>query len=209
MSSDGSNQHQITHLGGSATFPNYSPNGSRLAFGGYAHGGSKNDIYIVKADGTHLVRLTKASGDNDQPKWSPDGKYIAFLSTRTGVAQVWRMNADGSNQTQLTTNHRQHSGLDWSPDGSMITYDEGEPGNPTAIWKMRQDGTVKVVLTHSSTRDFAPAWSPDGRKIVFIRLFGASKTATQSIYVMNADGSHQRALHPGGKQLVPSWQPVR
>jgi Tol biopolymer transport system component len=87
-------------------------------------------------------------------------------------------------------------------------YDDGNPGGATAIWVMNRDGTVKRRLTHGATRDINPAWSPDGRNIAFIRVSGTAQNAPQSIYVMDGTGKHVHPLHPGGKQLVPAWQPV-
>jgi Tol biopolymer transport system component len=52
--------------------------------------------------------------------------------------------------------------------------------------------------------DFGAAWSPDGRQIAFVRDWGA---LGRSVFVMNADGSDQHPVNPGGTQLVPAWQP--
>jgi len=47
--------------------------------------------------------------------------------------------------------------------------------------------------------------SPDGKRIAYRVMGGVSR-----IWVMDADGSGKHRLGgPTGKQLVPSWQPVR
>ena len=74
---------------------------------------------------------------------------------------------------------------------------------------MNADGAGKHRLTHTSNRDFGATWSPDGKKIAFVRVFGFSQRAEQDVFVMDADGTHQHALHKGGKQLLPSWQPLQ
>ena len=49
-----------------------------------------------------------------------------------------------------------------------------------------------------------PSWSPDGKKIAFIRNFRDNR----DLYVMNADGSHQRALtHDAAREASPDWSP--
>lgn len=49
-----------------------------------------------------------------------------------------------------------------------------------------------------------PSWSPDGKKIAFIRNFRDNS----DLYVMNADGSHQRALtHDAAREANPDWSP--
>ena len=65
------------------------------------------------------------------------------------------------------------------------------PGSPSShdihVLDPRSGGELQ--LTHSGTAS-RPAWSPDGRKIAFLEGGGASF----SLYVMNADGTNQRAL---------------
>ena len=42
-------------------------------------------------------------GNKDRfPAWSPNGKWIAFVSERTGSANIYRMDANGENVKQLT-----------------------------------------------------------------------------------------------------------
>ena len=57
------------------------------------------------------VALTDGKSRDDQPAWSPDGRYIAFVSERTGDAEIFLMRADGSGQTRLT----RAPGADWLP----------------------------------------------------------------------------------------------
>ena len=155
--------------------------------------------------------MTSGRGNDAQPVWSPDGKRIAFVSDRTGVAHVYVIRADGTRHQQLTRTRVAHYGVDWCPDGRKLVYDEGNPGEATSIWVMQADGSSKRRLTRAPgvIRDFGPVWSPDSRQIAFVRLFGHTRDARQSIYLMDADGCGQRALSAGGKQLVPAWQPLK
>ena len=209
VNADGSRERRITRLNGDAMFPDYSPDGSRIAFSGHARGRAKMDVYVINANGRRLVRLTKGTGNDERPVWSPGGRKIAFVSDRSGVAQVYVMRADGTRQRRLTTVRKTHYGVDWSPDGRRLVYDEGNPGEATSIWMMNADGSGKRQLTPTTgvIRDFGPAWSPDGKQIVFTRVFGTSREARQSIFVMDANGKRQHALTPGGKQVMPAWQP--
>jgi Tol biopolymer transport system component len=208
MRADGTAAHQLTHMRGNAEFPDFAPGGLRVAFDGLTAGSAKDDIYVIGTDGKGLTRLTHGQGNNDRPVFSPDGRRIAFVSDRTGVQQVWVMNVDGTRQHQLTTKTLAHYAVDWSPDGKRIVFDEGGPGQPTAIVVAKADGTDQTKITHGATRDFGAVWSPDGRQIAFVRVFGFSSNAEQDVYVMNANGTGQHALHRGAKQLVPAWQPL-
>jgi Tol biopolymer transport system component len=70
----------------------------------------------------------------------------------------------------------------------------GAPG----IVSIGVDGTGRRNLTHHA--DAGPVVSPDGRQVAFTRL-NAGQT---DVYVMNADGSHQRFAALG---LHPRWSP--
>ncbi len=53
------------------------------------------------------------------------------------------------------------------------------------------DGSHLRVLTHDTVSETDPVWSPDGREIAFLR---PTRHGSDQIWVMNADGSGQRAL---------------
>lgn len=53
------------------------------------------------------------------------------------------------------------------------------------------DGSNLRVLTHDKVTEFDPVWSPNAEQIAFIRP--TAHTSSQ-IWVMNADGTHQRSL---------------
>jgi Tol biopolymer transport system component len=89
---DGSRLRRVFggRLGGPAPRPDWSPDGSRIAFSPGRH------IFTIRADGRGRRRLTApASGRtwNIAPTWSPDGKYIAFI--RDDDLYVMRSNGRG------------------------------------------------------------------------------------------------------------------
>jgi TolB protein len=218
MGKTGANQRQVTHLGGFAIFPDWSPDGARIAFSGGEGTDPNDEIYTVDAaSGGGLAALTSCAGFgpgcfNDYPAYSPDGTTIAFIHADDRDTdgnpineQVWVMNADGSARIQLTFDAAGHDEVpDWSPDGTRIAYEDGDLGNGR-IFVMHADGSGQEQLTFGPGDDFGPVWSPDGARIAFVRDFG---TFDRPVMVMDANGSNQHAVHPGGRQLVPAWQPL-
>jgi Tol biopolymer transport system component len=208
MNQDGTDKQQVTHMSATAIFPDFSPDGSKIVFCAGASTFAR-DIYVVNSDGSDLTRLTSGVGNNVYPAFSPNGRKIVFTSNRTGTSQVWLMNADGSNQRQLTFDSQPKDQVpDWSPNGSKIAYladthGIADMGNSWGdIWVMNANGSHQHQITHDAT-DYGTAWSPDGSRIATLDF------PTRTIYTLNArDGSDRQAVHPGGLQFVPGWQPL-
>jgi len=208
MKANGKDQHQVTHTGGFMTFPNYSPDGTRIAFSGNLPGDEKQAVFVTGTDGSGMVRLTDDLSNNSLPAWSPDGTKIAFVSNRTGLPQVWLMNADGTHPSQLTTDPFPKAQLpDWSPDGKKIAFASVDATGGPDVFVMNADGSGRAQLTSHEGVNFAPRWSPDGTRIAFVTSRGLPPAA-RTVFIMNADGSGQHAVHPGGQELAPSWQPL-
>lgn len=204
MRANGKQQQAVTALGGRVLWPDFSPDGTRIAFNGTVPGVTTNDdVFIINVNGTGLVRLTTDPGRDRFPVWSPDGSKIAFLSNRTGFHQVWVMDANGTDQVALTTDPANKDQLpDWSPGGDRIAYQSMATGGGD-IYVMDADGTDQTRLTTDPGFELGTAWSPDGEQIAF------SNVTDGLVYVMDADGSGVTALLPEGQtpQRVPAWQP--
>jgi len=87
MNADGTDQHQITHLGGANFAPYFTPDGTRIIFSSnYKNPHSGNfDLYIVKVDGSGLEQITTDPGFDGFPQFSPDGRYLAWASSRNAA----------------------------------------------------------------------------------------------------------------------------
>ncbi|MES2305291.1 MAG: hypothetical protein V4558_07275 [Gemmatimonadota bacterium] len=83
---DGSNPHQVTHLGGANFAPFFHPDGKRIIFASnYENPRGRNfDLFIVRTDGTGLEKVTTSGEFDGFPMFSPDGKRLVFASNRHG-----------------------------------------------------------------------------------------------------------------------------
>lgn len=84
--------------------PDWSPDGSRIAFASNRNG--KDEIFVIDVNGSNLINLTPNSqAHHFSPIWSPSGQYIAFL-TQLRTPDVRQenlivMKADGSEQVVI------------------------------------------------------------------------------------------------------------
>ncbi len=111
MRADGSDIRRITFEGSYNTSPNWSPTGDRIAF---ACRRGKNQICIVKPDGSALIQLTE-SGNNEDPSFSPDGRHITFSSDRDGTKGIYIMRANGEAQKKISPQGLRSNAPGWSP----------------------------------------------------------------------------------------------
>jgi TolB protein len=84
MNADGSDQRQITSLGGANFAPYFTPDGRRIIFSSnYRNPRSRNfDLYLVNLDGTDLEQVTTHEEFDGFPMFSPDGKQLVWASNR-------------------------------------------------------------------------------------------------------------------------------
>jgi uncharacterized protein (DUF885 family)/Tol biopolymer transport system component len=157
MNADGSDQYLLTDFGGSNSDPDWSPDGSRIAF--QSTRDENFEVYLINPDGSGLVNLTEHPASDHSPAWSPDGSRIAFVSDRDGNEEIYIMAADGSNPTRLTYKWGYDKGPSWSPDGRFIVY-YATYGINAEIYVMRADGSARIKLTNHGNFDGFPDWQP-------------------------------------------------
>lgn len=85
MNADGSNQHQITNLGGANFAPFFTPGDRRIIFSSnYKNPRSRNfELYLVNDDGTNLEPVTNHPEFDGFPMFSPDGSKLVWASGRS------------------------------------------------------------------------------------------------------------------------------
>ena len=85
MNSDGSNQRQITNLGGANFAPFFTPDGRKIIFSSNHHTDPRAgnfDLFLIGVDGQGLEQVTFESRFDGFPQFSPDGTKLVWASNR-------------------------------------------------------------------------------------------------------------------------------
>jgi TolB protein len=84
MNADGSNQRQVTRLGGANFAPYFTPDGKRIIFSSnFQNPRSGNfDLFLVNLDGSELEQVTTSPVFDGFPQFSPDGRTLVWASNR-------------------------------------------------------------------------------------------------------------------------------
>ena len=191
-------------FGGTNVSPAWAPDGNRIAFSSSQSGDP--EIYVADSSGRNLKRVTTSPGPDVSPCWNPKtGSQIAFVSGRSGLPQIFTMEADGTNAQRMTDQGYSVSPA-WSPNGQFLAFSwmrKYGPGAPGAqdIYIMDIVSKQWVQLTHDGGRNDFPSWSPDGRHIVF----QSTRSGSEQIWTMLADGSNPKQLTTSGGNTQANW----
>lgn len=191
-------------FGGGNYSPAWSSDGTKIAFSS-SMGTGASEIFIADATGAGARRLTTGKSDVS-PVFNPrTNAQIAFVSGRTGLPQIYVMDADGSN-VQRVTDQGYAVSPSWSPNGLLLAFSWVRKYGPGVlggadIYLMDIASRQIVQLTHDGGRNDFPSWSPDGRHIVF----QSTRSGTEQIWSVLADGSHPQQLTQAGHNTQPNW----
>jgi TolB protein len=208
----GSNLRQLTQHSANDIWPEWSPDGTRIAFPSRRDGNF--EIYVIDADGRNLQRLTSTPSAEDFPAWSPDGTQIVFSRTE-GDEGTFVMNADGSDEYKLMDIIAMET--DWSPDGKYIAFASDHEGfrglYVLDIAAALEGGDGNHIQRISSTRagENCPDWSPDGTWITF----ASWRDGDGEIYVIDVSDFLQGTVGSSLQQMTvnlvtdefPAWRP--
>ena len=175
---------RLTFDGAGNTWPDFSPDGSKIVFRSNRGGGG---IYEIPAFGGQSRLLARGGL---RPRFSPDGSKVAYWTGSEGVADtipghtsVWVVPATGGQPQRVAPNLTAARAPIWSPDGKrllFVGYTSAKLYDDASLdwWLAAVDGSdrVKTGLHTSLIRAGLPAgsnfpvpscWSADTNTVFF------------------------------------------
>ena len=145
--------------------PQYSPDGSRIAFRSSRSGSS--EIWVTDAEGRVPVQLTRFGGTlTGTPRWSPDGGQIAFDSRPEGQPDIYIISSNGGEPRRVTTDPLEDVVPSWSRDGKWIYFASHRTG-AWQVWRAPVAGGTEEQITHLG--GFAAFESFDGKVLYYAK----------------------------------------
>jgi hypothetical protein len=159
VDADGKNLQQLTNDQYGDLQPSWSPDGTKIAFA--TDRGPQTDLTRLRIAKWRIAIIdlaTKAidvlpdqAGLNLNPQWAPDGSSVAFISDRTGVANVFLFDLRDRKHYQLTnvlggvSAITEYSpAISWARGADRLVFTYYETGDYT-VWSVDNPRSMKTV----------------------------------------------------------------
>ena len=124
MNANGSGSHDVTNSHASPDHtPDWSPDGTRIAFASTRDGFGNFGVWTMNADGSGQAQVP-GTKSGTEPAWSPDGAHIAFDGYQHFNAEIYSVDPDGCTAVARLTNN--------APPGNTLPQDFAPDWQPLA-----------------------------------------------------------------------------
>jgi len=157
------------------------------------------DIWMLDRRRDTISKVTFGADDNN-PVWSPDGKRFAYVSTKTGINQIYIHNVETGATEQLTTSTDFKDLDDWLPDGSALVIERRYKDREMDIELLTLADKKMTGLVAEPHNQFSSRVSPDGRWLVY----ASNESGRSEVYLRALRGGPKMQISREGGS-APRW----
>ncbi|MDE3952730.1 Tol-Pal system beta propeller repeat protein TolB [Glaesserella parasuis] len=233
---DGFNAFTIVKSKEPLMSPEWSPDGSKLAYVTFENNKSQVVVHDIRSGARKVIGSLR--GHNGAPSFSPDGSRVAFASNQDGVLNIYVTGVGGGSPRQLTSNAGNNTEPSWSPDGGYILFTSDRGGLPQ-VYQMSSSGGGASLIGGSGSGKI----SADGKNLIMVSgdrivrrdlvsgsteaisstfldespsispngtmvIYSSTKGVSKVLQLVSADGRFKANLPgAGGQYKFPAWSP--
>ena len=228
---------QYTRGDKSSGAPEWSADGTMLAFLSDREKDGERQVWMMNADGGEAWSVTSHKGGITGFHFSPDGKRLVLTAVDQPnkdeedrkkvkddtmvidhdikMTHLWLFDLDKKQEKRLTEGDYTVSDPQWSPDGTRITYTtrptpRADDGALSDVWLVTvANGEKRKLAGEPGTADNA-RWSPDGKWIAFTATSDRDPgPSTAYLYLISPDGGAPKHVDAKFDLSVgtPVWAP--
>ena len=160
-----------------------------------------SDMQSVKEIGKQLTFHDRDGNFyNITPALSPSGDKIAYLTDKSGYADIVLISAidgtlikkivSGEKTSNLEELHWLSPGISWSPDSKRLVFSAKASDNDAMLIVDVLTGAIEEYSWKDLEGVFGGSWSPDGKKIVFTGMYHGHS----DIYVFDMETKEKHKL---------------
>ena len=180
-----------------------SPDGKNVAYAVDVNG-SQRSFKVATVDGRTVAQFS-INGDDVHPyAWAASGGATLVGFRQVSPATLKTVSLSDGRVEAFPVTEQYPSAVRFAPDGSRLGILTKVDGRDQIVVYDLKTKARKVLRSDAIPQRSSWQWSPDGTRIAFTNL---NDNNTSQIFVVQADGSHRRALTIGDVNADPAWSP--
>jgi dipeptidyl aminopeptidase/acylaminoacyl peptidase len=219
---NGGQARQYTRGEKSTSAPEWSPDGTMIAFLSDREKDGERQVWMIRADGGEAWAVTSHKGGVSGFRFSPDGKQLLLSATDQPskdeedrkkvkddtlvidrdikMTHLWLWNVEKKEEKRLTQGEFTVSDPQWSADGARISYTtrptpKADDGSLSDVWVLTVANNEKHKLVSAQGSSDTARWSPDGKSIAFTgNPDSDAGVSTTYLYLIPATGGAAKQL---------------